>query len=58
MDELMEQYAQKFGEGFPSFQICGTVSDDEAIKIIKDCLAKGKDAYALGYCTDDMNIEY
>lgn len=58
MDELLRQYAEEFGEGFPMYQIGRTRSDEETEAIIRECLQKKKDAYELGYCSDDMNIVY
>lgn len=58
IDEMMIEYAKRFEDGFPSFQIMRTRSDDEIIIIIEDCLEKGKDAYELGYVSDNEEIEY
>lgn len=58
MDELLAKYAEMFGDGFPTYQIALERSDTEVEEIIKECLEAGKDAYELGYCTDDMDVEY
>lgn len=58
IDKLMIEYAEKFGDGFPSFEIARGMSDEEAEKIIQECLDKGKDAYELGYVQDDDDILY
>lgn len=58
IDRMMIEYAKRFGDGFPSFQIMRTRSDDEIVIIIEDCLGKGKDAYELGYVSDNEEIEY
>ena len=58
VDRMMIEYAKRFGDGFPSFQIMRTRSDDEIVVIIEDCLEKGKDAYELGYVSDNEEIEY
>lgn len=58
MDELLEKYCQLFGEGFPMFQIGRTRTDDEIIKILKRCIEEKKDAYKLGYCTDEQDVFY
>lgn len=57
VDRMMIKYAKRFGDGFPSFQIMRTRSDDEIVVIIEDCLEKGKDAYELGYVSDNEEIE-
>lgn len=54
----MIEYAEKFGDGFPSFEIARGMSDEETEKIIQECLDKGKDAYELGYVQDDDDILY
>lgn len=58
IDKMMIEYAKRFGDGFPSFQIMRTRSDDEIVVIIEDCLEKGKDAYELGYVSNNEEIEY
>lgn len=58
IDKKMIEYAKRFGNGFPSFQIMDSHNDEETIKIIDDCLEKGKDAYELGYVTDNEDTVY
>ena len=58
MDELMEKYREMFGEAFPSYQITRTRSDEEVVAILNECIDKKKDAYELGYCTDDEDTFY
>ena len=58
MDELLKEYAERFGDGFPSYQIMRGRSDEETMEIIRECLEKGKDAYELGYVEDDDDIMY
>jgi len=58
IDKMMEEYAAKFGDGFPSYQIMRSRTEEETIEIIKDCLEQDKDAYELGYVSDEEEIEY
>lgn len=58
LDRLLVEYAHKFGEGFPTYQIARLKTTEEVIAIIEDCLNSEKDAYELGYVTDDLNIMY
>lgn len=58
MDELLFDYYEEFGDGFPMYQIGRTRTDAETEKIIKRCLELKQDAYELGYVTDDMDILY
>lgn len=58
LDELLIEYVEKFGEGFPTYQIARTKTTAEVIGIIKKCLSSEKDAYELGYVTDDLNTMY
>lgn len=58
MMEHMKKYAEKFGDGFPMFQIGRSRTDEEIVEIIKECIEKGKDAYELGYVTDDPDVLY
>ena len=58
LDEKMKEYAEKFGDMFPTIPLAWGRSTKEVIEIIDDCLEKGKDVYALGYVEDDTDIEY
>lgn len=58
LEKLMFDYLKRFGDGFPSFQIMASRTDEETIEIIEECLKKGKDAYQLGYCTIDLEVSY
>ncbi len=58
IDELMIEYAKRFKSGFPSFQIMSGHDESETIAIIRECLEKNKDAYQLGYVTDNEDIDY
>ncbi len=52
LGNLIYEYDKKFEGGFPSIPLCG--NPDKAIKIIKDCLDKGKDVYEMGYLSLDL----
>lgn len=41
LDDLLIEYADKFGKNFPIFKFMG-VSDDEIIDLLKSCIADGK----------------
>lgn len=58
MDDKLDAYAEKFGEGFPMMPLAWGRTDDEVIEIIDDCLSKGKDVYELGYVEDDDDVMY
>jgi hypothetical protein len=58
IDELMIEYAKRFKNGFPSYQIMSSHDEGETIDIIKECLEKNKDAYQLGYVTDNEDTVY
>lgn len=47
-EELLERYAEVFGDGFPTIPLAWGRSDDELAEIVQECLDKGKDAYELG----------
>lgn len=57
-DELLFEYLDRFGEGFPTFQMCRGRSEEESDAIIRECITKGKTAYELGYCSLDEDIQY
>lgn len=58
LDALMIEYARRFKEGFPSFQLLRGLTDDEAIETVQRCLDAGKTAYDLGLLTDGEDVEY
>lgn len=58
LEELMNQYLEKFGDGFPTYQTARTNTDEEVADMIKECLAQGKDAYEMGFVEDDPEILY
>lgn len=58
IDKYLEQYAKRFGEGYPMYQLGRGRTDDEIIAIIKRCLDEGQDVYAAGLVTDDEDILY
>ena len=58
IDEKLQEYAKRFGDGFPMIPIARGRDDEEVISIIDKCLQAGKDAYELGYVNDDVDIDY
>lgn len=42
LTDIVLQYNQKFDTGFPTM----TFAPDKAMEIMKECIKKGKDAYA------------
>lgn len=60
MDELeakLKEYEELFGESFPTFNFTH-LSFKEMGKIIDHCLEEGKDAYELGYASEDEDMKY
>ena len=55
---LMDEYGEKFGEGFPSFQLLRGRTPEEGAALIRHCLDAGKNAYDLGLVTLDDNVFY
>lgn len=58
LEELMRLYAEKFDDGFPTYQLARTNSDEEVADMIRECLAQGKNAYEMGFVEDDPDVEY
>ena len=58
MEKKMMEYAKRFDDGFPSWPLARTRTDEEVIEIIDRCLKEGKDVYELGYVTDNLDIVY
>lgn len=57
-EELLEKYREMFGENLPTYQICRGRTDEEVNVILRECIAKNKDVYDLGYCTLDEDVMY
>lgn len=49
LSEICLKYNKRFDGGFPTIAF----TEERAIEIMQECLDKGKDAYELGYVTDD-----
>ena len=58
LERALDAYIRKFDEGFPTYQYMRVHTPAETIAAIKRCVAVGKDAYSLGYVTDDEDVEY
>lgn len=58
IDEKLKQYAERFDDGFPMFQLGMSRSDAEVIEIIDQCLTAGKDVYELGYLSTEPDDLY
>ena len=58
LDKMLEKYREKFGEGFPTFQIGRGKSDEELSDIVQGCIDRGKDAYDSGLVADDEDTLY
>lgn len=56
--ELFEEYAKRFGDGFPMIPLGFGRTTEEVEAIIKRCLKEGKDAYELGLVEDDDEVIY
>ncbi|MCI1654976.1 MAG: hypothetical protein LKI32_07250 [Lachnospiraceae bacterium] len=54
LDEKIKEYDERF-DGFPTIAF-SSYTDSEVIKIIDDCLKRGKDVYDAGYL--DINAVY
>lgn len=58
LQQLLDEYLETFGDGFPTFQLFRTRTTEECIDLVQMCLEKGKDAYELGLVTLDEDTEY
>lgn len=58
LEKKMQEYAEMFGDGFPTIQLARGRSDQEVIAIIDECIYSGKDVYELGYLSNDPDIDY
>jgi len=58
MDEYLALYNERFGEGFPMYQLGRGRTDDEVIEIIKRCIDTGTDVYTMGLVSEDDEDMY
>lgn len=56
--DLFEEYAKRFGDGFPMIPLGFGRTEKEVETLIKKCLEEGKDAYELGLLKDDDGVIY
>lgn len=57
MEKLYDEYLRLFGDGFPMFQM-QSKTEKEIKEILERCIKEKKDAYDLGYVSDDADIFY
>ena len=57
LNNALEDYAEKFNDGFPMFQMSAE-SPDRIVEIIDDCIKNDKDVYDSGYLSFDDNTLY
>lgn len=53
LEQYLEEYYERFGEGFPMYQLGRGNSEADVAKIVRRCLNEGKDAYELGLVDED-----
>ena len=58
IDKYLDAYWEKFGEGYPMYQLGRGRTDDEIIGIIQKCLETGQDVYAMGLIDEDEDVQY
>ena len=58
LNTKLQEYAIKFGDGFPMIPVGMGRSDEEIIEIVDRCLKENKDVYDLGYVDDNPEIYY
>lgn len=58
LDKLLDEYAEKFGDGFPMIPLAWGKTDEEVCDTIRKCIEAGKDAYELGLVSDDDDMDY
>ena len=55
LDELLIEYAESFGENFPTFSLEGSMTENEMISVIKKCISE-KQPYQIN--ADDRGVYY
>lgn len=57
IDDYLNAYSERFGDGFPMIPLGWGRTDAEIIKIISKCLKLNEDVYEMGI-VDEGDIEY
>ena len=58
IDDKLQEYAEKFGDGFPMIPLAWGRTEEQLIEIINNCLESGKDVYEMGLLQEDDDIDY
>ena len=58
IDEKVLEYNKMFNDGFPMIPLAWGRTEKELVEIIDDCIKKRKNVYALGYVSNDSDLEY
>lgn len=53
LEAKLDEYAERFDDGFPMMPLAWGRTDDEVIELIDKCLDEGKDAYDMGMVNDE-----
>lgn len=53
LDDLFARYIDKFGDGFPSYQLLRGKTEEESCEIVQRCIDAERDAYELGLCAEE-----
>ena len=48
LEEAFEAYKKSFKDDFPTIPLASSMTDDEIIKTIDECIANNKDVYEMG----------
>lgn len=54
----LREYAERFGDGFPTIPLAWGRSDEEVVELIDKCLAAGKNVYEMGLVSEDDDLKY
>ena len=54
----LAEYADHFGDGFPTIPLANNRSDKEIARIIDICIQNNKNVYEMGYLSNEEDIKY
>ena len=58
LEEALNKYLDKFGEGFPMIPLAWGKSNDEVAKIVQRCIKKKKTAEQMGLIKYEDDVKY
>lgn len=53
LKKAYEKYKKKFNDDFPTIPLAESMSEEEIMAMIDECISNNKDVYDMGYLSSD-----